>query len=250
MTRPPHVLITAGSTREPIDEVRWWTNIFTGRTGLDIALRMLDIADVTLLTANAEHARYCHEVRGASGVLTTGFFQTHSDLSRMIPTHLARRKTQAVFMTAAVSDYKPTGAYQIMESRRIEGTHPSQYQWIVQDVQARKIPGAHERLAIAAERTLKLIDQFRTAWDYRGLLFKFKLEVGISEKDLLAIAEASRRQSGADAIVANTLEMVRGDSPAAWLIDARGAKRVARGDLPAALRDYTAAHLKRESGLC
>jgi len=27
----PHVLITAGNTREKIDCVRWWSNIFTGQ---------------------------------------------------------------------------------------------------------------------------------------------------------------------------------------------------------------------------
>ena len=35
---------------------------------------------------------------------------------------------------------------------------------------------------------------------------KFKLEVGISEEKLVEVAEASRRQSSADLIVANTLD--------------------------------------------
>jgi hypothetical protein len=41
---------------------------------------------------------------------------------------------------------------------------------------------------------------------FRGLLVKFKLEVGIREEQLLAIAEASRTHSEADLMVANTLE--------------------------------------------
>ena len=35
---------------------------------------------------------------------------------------------------------------------------------------------------------------------------KFKLEVGVTEADLLAIADAARRQSRADLVVANTQE--------------------------------------------
>ena len=31
---PRHLLVTAGPTREKIDQVRDWGNIFTGQTGL------------------------------------------------------------------------------------------------------------------------------------------------------------------------------------------------------------------------
>ena len=53
----PEVLITAGNTREKIDSVRWWSNIFTGQTGLEIAMAVGELANVTLLTGNAEHLR-------------------------------------------------------------------------------------------------------------------------------------------------------------------------------------------------
>ena len=52
MSRKPHCLVTAGPTREKIDEVRDWGNIFTGATGLEVALALLDLGDVTLLTSN------------------------------------------------------------------------------------------------------------------------------------------------------------------------------------------------------
>ncbi len=239
----PEVLITAGGTREMIDEVRYWSNIFTGRTGLDLALRMLDIADVTLLTSQPEPARYLQAVRGARGSLTTDYFQTHADLERLLPQWLKRRAFQGVFMTAAVSDYQPTGAFEILRRRVIAG-HPPQYEWLLQDAQKPKISSAAEEIAFCGRRTSKLIDQFRTAWQYRGLLCKFKLEVGIPEPALMEVAQASRRRSGADVIVANTLEMVRGAEPAAWIIDEAGATRVDRRDLPAALCDYALARLR------
>ena len=49
------VLITAGNTRERIDDVRDWGNIFTGNTGFGIAKAEAEVADVDLLTSNAQH---------------------------------------------------------------------------------------------------------------------------------------------------------------------------------------------------
>ena len=63
-------------------------------------------------------------------------------------------------------------------------------------------PAVHECKAGFA----KLIDQMRPEWGFRGILVKFKLEVGVGEGQLLEIAERSRRHSAADLMVANTLE--------------------------------------------
>jgi hypothetical protein len=50
-----------------------------------------------------------------------------------------------------------------------------------------------------------LIDLVRSRWGFAGILVKFKLEVGVTEHQLLEIAEASRTHSAADLVVANTL---------------------------------------------
>ena len=70
MAHKPHFLVTAGSTREKIDRVREWGNIFTGKTGLDIALALLDVGGVTLLTAsNTAHAAAYDGYYGKVGML-------------------------------------------------------------------------------------------------------------------------------------------------------------------------------------
>ena len=48
-------LVTAGNTRERIDEVRDWGNIFTGNTGFRIARALSEVGDVDLLTSNRGH---------------------------------------------------------------------------------------------------------------------------------------------------------------------------------------------------
>ena len=48
-------LVTAGNTRERIDAVRDWGNIFTGNTGLAIARALTRLGEVDLLTSNRAH---------------------------------------------------------------------------------------------------------------------------------------------------------------------------------------------------
>ena len=229
----PQVLITAGNTRENIDSVRWWSNIFTGRTGLDIAYAMSSVADVCLLTSNFEHV---HELTARTEhKIEAYYFQSHADLMNMIPSRLSARKFDAVFMTAAVSDYVPDGAYTVLS--RKHATDSGQEVWVVENVQQGKISSAHQTLAIVGKPTAKVIDQFRTVWNYRGLLFKFKLEVGLDEAELIAVAQASREHSQADVIIANTLEMVDGPEPSAIIIDPHTTRKVPRSKLAQALKD-------------
>ncbi len=229
----PQVLITAGNTRENIDSVRWWSNIFTGRTGLDIAYAMSSVADVCLLTSNFEHVRELSA--GTEPKIEVCHFQSHADLINMIPSRLLMRKYDAVFMTAAVSDYVPDGAYTVLS--RKDSSTPGQEVWTVEKVQQPKISSAHQTLAILGKPTAKVIDQFRTEWNYRGLLFKFKLEVGLDEAELITVAQASREHSQADVIVANTLEMVDGPEPSAIIIDPHTTRKVPRSKLAQALKD-------------
>ena len=55
-------------------------------------------------------------------------------------------------------------------------------QWVVRDVQAGKVKSTHPQIAVLGEQTEKLVDLFRTEWAHKGLLVKFKLEVGIAPR--------------------------------------------------------------------
>ena len=110
--------------------------------------------------------------------------------------------------------------------------------WVVENVDAPKVQSTHEQIAVVGGRTVKLVDQFRGAWGYKGLLIKFKLEVGLTEAELVRVAEASRVASGADLMVANTLAMARpsdGSEGAAILLGEGEPQRVRRGELAARL---------------
>ncbi len=234
--RPIHSLVTAGPTREKIDDVRDWGNIFTGKTGLDLALELLKLGNVTLLTSNLDHAREFDGYSGAAGMLGIETFRTHADLRNLLTERMTSGDpVDVVAMTAAVADYRPAGVYVVLN----QTPHDTQDRetWIVERVGGGtgKVSSIHEQIAILGARTPKLIDMFRRDWAYKGLLIKFKLEVGLTDDQLLHVAEKSRIASSADLIVANTLAMARPDTSndpgGAFLIGNDGPRRVPRDKL-------------------
>jgi phosphopantothenate---cysteine ligase (CTP) len=242
VTALPRFLVTAGNTREMIDRVRDWGNIFTGNTGYAIARALAEMGTVDLLTSNSAHVA---EVSGggAGDRLCASTFRSHGELRGALAALLARQTYDAIFMTAAVADYRPIRAYAVTE-RQADPANPGVERWVVRDAQAGKVKSDHAQIAILGERTEKLVDLFRTAWGHRGLLFKFKLEVGIGTEQLLAIGRASRVASGADYLVANTLEMVEGERAGAYLISEWGEEFVARSDLaPRLVREVASAYV-------
>ncbi|MBC8105991.1 MAG: bifunctional phosphopantothenoylcysteine decarboxylase/phosphopantothenate synthase [Anaerolineae bacterium] len=222
------VLVTAGNTREKIDDVRDWGNIFTGNTGFSIARAIADIADVDLLTSNRQHLE---DSKSISRIHASDF-TSHAELKGALAALMSRQKYDAVFMAAAVADYKPTRVYAVLE-RQPSGERET---WIVKDVQAGKVKSTHEEIAVLGQKTEKLVDLFRTEWKHTGLLVKFKLEVDVSKDELIRIGQVSRKSSGADYLVANTLDMVSGDKAGAFLLSDAGEEWVPRNDLSPRLK--------------
>ena len=225
-------LITAGNTREKIDAVRDWGNVFTGNTGLRIARALAAVGGVDLLTSNRGHLQELSTPASDPIPVIGHPFTTHAELQGLLANLIARQSYDAVFMTAAVADYRPVRTFEVVERRRgIDGAET----WTVRDAQAGKVKSSHAAIAVLGERTEKLVDLFRTEWGHRGLLVKFKLEVGVPRDELIRIGQASRRASGADYLVANTLDMVGGPSAGAFLLGDALEEWVPRDALPSRL---------------
>lgn len=244
MSSIPHFLVTAGNTIERIDEVRAWSNIFTGRTGLDIALALLSLGNVTLLTSNLQHAKEYDGYSGDVGMLGIETFRSHADLLDLLIERVPGQPIDGIFMSAAVSDYKPVGVFSVLKREKDPSGENGTERWVVEEVRAAKFPSNFRQVTILGEPTEKIVDLFRTQMNYRGLLVKFKLQAGISEDELLAIAAHSRTTSDADYIVANTLEMVQGPAPAAWILGENSKQRTPRPELADTLCRITRDYLK------
>jgi phosphopantothenoylcysteine synthetase/decarboxylase len=224
-------LVTAGNTREMIDEVRDWGNIFTGNTGLAIARALAGIGEVDLLTSNRQHLE---ELSKSPGRVRGMEFSTHATLKAKLSELMSKERYVAIFMTAAVADYRPTGVYEIVERPPdAEFAEPVEIQtWKVRRVSGRKVKSSYRQIAIVGEQTEKIVDLFRSSWGYRGMLVKFKLEVGLSKEELIRAGRHSRAASGADYLVANTLDMVEGAKAGAYVISESGEEFVDRSRLP------------------
>src|SRR5690349_18137188 len=93
-------LVTAGSTRERIDDVRDWGNIFTGSTGLAIAKELATAGEVNLLTSNRPHLEKLQRETSSPYQIHTSSFTSHAELKELLAALMARHRYDAIFMTA------------------------------------------------------------------------------------------------------------------------------------------------------
>ena len=205
-----NLLVTAGNTLVPIDSVRAITNVFTGGTGAAIALAAHQRGHaVTLLTS---HPEAVHRLRQPETSLAERWslrrFRTFDDLQDRMQTLLQGGGIDVLVHCAAVSDYRTAGIYAPAAGTSFDedGTWRGDGPPALVDRTAGKVKSDEPELWLRLVRTPKLVDRVRSDWGFRGVLVKFKLEVGVSDDRLLEIAERSRRQSAADLMVANTLE--------------------------------------------
>jgi phosphopantothenoylcysteine synthetase/decarboxylase len=210
------ILITAGNTQTPIDDVRVITNVFSGRTGSLIALAAHQRGhSVCLLTSNPELvAQHKPSSDQALGEWDVQSYRTFDDLQLLMERQIRSNSFDAVIHSAAVSDFELAGIFAPSETTRFDPEHAtwemdaiddeSRSSPLMTDVTSGKIKSGHRELWLRLVPTPKLVDLVRKTWGFKGLLVKFKLEVGPTDTELLRIAEASRVHSQADLMVANT----------------------------------------------
>jgi phosphopantothenate-cysteine ligase/phosphopantothenoylcysteine decarboxylase/phosphopantothenate--cysteine ligase len=202
------ILVTAGATQTPIDQVRAITNIFKGKTGTYLAsgLAYMDqsgLADfvpkspchqVTLLTSNPDIITERFNLRVVP-------YRTFDDLAARMEEEIRDGGYDVVIHSAAVSDYKVA---------RVLVQDPIAMDFALTPIDAtKKVSGSHDRMYLELVPTFKIVDRIRKDWGFKGFLVKFKLQVGVTDDELLDIARKSRATSDADLIVANCLEWAK-----------------------------------------
>jgi phosphopantothenoylcysteine decarboxylase/phosphopantothenate--cysteine ligase len=94
----PSILVTAGGTSEPIDDVRHLRNLSTGRTGHHLALSLQAAGyPVTLLQSEYSYAR--------EGIRDLKLYCTTRDFAEKVKHELEVRSYDFVIHSAAVADY-------------------------------------------------------------------------------------------------------------------------------------------------
>jgi phosphopantothenoylcysteine synthetase/decarboxylase len=244
-----NILITAGNTQSPIDRVRCVTNVFTGRTGARIATSAwVRGHTVTLATSNADALPAIPPLpEGSEQRLSVYQYSTFDDLANLLQQFIRGTQYDAIIHTAAVSDYLVAGTY-VPADRTFFNARSGEWERrggppaMLERDAAGKMRSTEPEMWVRMVRAPKLVDRFRPHWGFRGLLVKFKLEVGLADAALVDAAEAARKQSDADLMVANTLENA---AHTAFLGPIDGQyERVPRRELPERLL-LRLEHLKR-----
>jgi len=142
-------------------------------------------------------------------------FKYFDEFFSLMKKEISSKKYDAVIHSAAIPDYVPEKVY--------EG----------------KIKSGQKELIIRMKPTVKIVDYIKK-WDPSGILAKFKLEVGVKEKDLIEIAKKSMARSKADIIVANDLLKMANNKHVAFIIDKDEIKKVdTKGNLTKELLEMT-----------
>ncbi len=200
------VLVTAGPTPTPVDDVRLLTNRFTGATGLAIA--------EALWRRGAE----VELVLGGQAVSPPPWISVTraKDFSAYQSAVLASEAEIGVF-SAAVADYRPT--------ETVSG----------------KIPSGGELSQLNLVPTPKIIDAVAAEKPHMCMV-SFKLETGISYGALMEIARA-RLDAGSSLVVANRME---DGGAATLVDRRGEREVAARADLPEALVAWLESHYRSD----
>ncbi len=178
------VLVIAGSTVEPIDDIRVVSNRSSGGTGVELARAAFEHgADVGLWMGR-------HEVP-VPPWLPTESFDTTADLATMA----AGAQADICLVPAAIADFSP---------RKRKG----------------KIPSREGSLTLDLEPTPKVLAVLRKA--AKEALVGFKAEAGVSAEELKAKAMALLKEADLDFVVANDVSGVKRDATAITIYDPRG----------------------------
>ncbi|AKC83525.1 hypothetical protein IMCC26134_13435 [Verrucomicrobia bacterium IMCC26134] len=169
-----NILLTAGATREPIDSVRFLSNISSGATGAALAERLAAAGHrVTLL-----HGENAARPEAASGVSCTVFGSTEQ-LGERLRAALATGGFDVVIHAAAVSDYRPAM------------------------VSAEKLSSDADGMKIQLVPTPKLLPQLR-GWSPRPVrVVGFKLTTGANAAERAVAVGKLFSRGGVDAVVQN-----------------------------------------------
>jgi phosphopantothenate---cysteine ligase (CTP) len=172
------VLVTAGATREPIDAVRFLSNVSTGATGAALTEEFLRLGHAVV------------HLHGAGAVIPRGAaeregFLSASDLRLRLERRLASGSFDVAIMAAAVADYRPAHA--------IDG----------------KLSSDAADFSLRLVRNDKILPHLK-AFSPRPLrVVGFKLTVGAGERERRDAVATQFTAGGVDAVVHNDLEEIR-----------------------------------------
>lgn len=231
MKKTLKVLVTAGDTYEPVDEVRRLTHMATGRLGSLIADAFAKQgAQVTFLCGERSMRTEC---KMEKTVVITGVMELQSAMKEL----LTDTAYDAVIHSMAVSDYTVRGLADEREvsaeiAKAVLSAGPEMDNETLQDIifstlqkaaytPSGKISSDLPSLLVFLDRAPKVIPLVKQLQP-DAILVGFKLLAGVPEQDLLDAVRMQMQSSGSDFVLANDLSGIDGDTHGAMLVGPDG----------------------------
>jgi len=173
-----NILVTAGATREPIDAVRFLSNMSTGTTGATVADVFAARGHTVTLLRGEGTAR-------PTTVSDLETFFSAEDLRDRLRQRLSRTAFDAVVMIAGVSDYRPT------------------------QVNLGKLSSIAPTLTLKLERTPKILPELKLFSPQPLMVVGFKRTAGADDDERRALVAEQFATEAVDAVVHNDLRDIR-----------------------------------------
>jgi phosphopantothenoylcysteine decarboxylase/phosphopantothenate--cysteine ligase len=185
------ILVIAGATEEPIDDIRVVTNRSSGETGIEIAKAAYERgADVELWIGRSQAHAPAH--------IGHKRFRTTKDLLGMVTADTAKR--DIVLFPAAVSDYSP---------EKVEG----------------KMPSKEQGITLKLTRNPKIIDSVKAR-----VVVGFKAQSQVDDGRLVSESLALIERAKCSFVVANLMEEVSAGKTRVLVVDGKAEPEDLRGD--------------------
>lgn len=183
----PEVIITAGGTREPIDDVRCIANFSGGKLGHALAGEYARLGHSVLLLAPKEVV----DRHGVQEGVEHETFMSAEDLRAKL---LSQEGAKLVLQAAAVADWTP-------RQRKI-GKMSSTPKWynLFRKFFRQRGP------TIRTKPTPKILPELRQHFGEDTKIIGFKLLSGVEESQLIGVAAKQIKTAGTDLCVANDLQ--------------------------------------------
>ena len=227
------ILITAGGTKERIDEVRYIANHSTGRLGSIIAEAFANQPDTQVTYIHGAGAI----IPSHPSIKAVPIF-TSQDLETAIREELTHQPYDVVIHSMAVSDYTMDNAFsqeellaelnkqlfatnEFINQETFQQTFTKLLATIGKENEDKKLSSSNEHLILRLKKTPKIIHLIKTLQP-KTKLVGFKLLVDVPEEHLLTIAQQLLAKNDCDFVLANDLTSIEGDRHTGYLIDTDG----------------------------
>lgn len=240
------IIITAGYTKEDIDEVMTITNMSTGRLGMSLAHTFYCDGYNVILVGNKKitHTVYFDQLSSLSVINSYGrtrfkYIEANTTDEMYIKLHELSQSydVDMLIHSAAVADYKPEFTFKMEDmakeiaenliNSKMDMLEPNEIESIINNTltnpkckvdDSTKISSSEPNLTVKLELTPKIVDRLKE-WYPDTKIVAFKLLSNVTIDDLTAAAKKIINRAGIDYVIANDIAMLRQGYHNSYLIN-------------------------------